>query len=373
MLEYMEIKEYVNAIHFLSKSKLYIVGSGRYGEILGRYFDKNNIKWEGYIDKRTDLVEVNGKPVYSYKKANNDNSYYVISTFLYKQELIEELKNHGIKTKQIILYENQQIFYDIYADLVNWKVYTDKLKIFYKKYEGERCFIIGNGPSLSIVDLEKLVNEYTFASNAIYGLYKHTHWRPTYYCTWDPIFCKKMLSKKEFIRTLLQGCTAAFTSIIGNGFQYRDDADIKNLYFMKTVYEEPKDECLPFSKDCSKKICIGGSITYGMLQLAVYMGFKKIYLLGMDLCYSVERHFDKSISKKEVCNHTKEIEEEEKQLYHAISSQYGETYVADIDLQTANFQMAKQYADTNSIQIYNATRGGKLEVFDRVNFDNLFD
>ena len=33
---------------------------------------------------------------------------------------------------------------------------------------------------------------------------------------------------------------------------------------------------------------------------------------------------------------------------------------------------AKKYADEHDIKIYNATRGGKLEVFPRVDFDSLF-
>jgi len=36
------------------------------------------------------------------------------------------------------------------------------------------------------------------------------------------------------------------------------------------------------------------------------------------------------------------------------------------------FEKAKEYADGHGIKIYNATRGGKLEVFERVNFDDLF-
>ena len=37
------------------------------------------------------------------------------------------------------------------------------------------------------------------------------------------------------------------------------------------------------------------------------------------------------------------------------------------------YQKAKQYAETHGIKIYNATRGGKLEVFERVDFDSLFE
>ena len=68
----------------------------------------------------------------------------------------------------------------------------------------------------------------------------------------------------------------------------------------------------------------------------------------------------------------KEIEWEEQKFYKAISKKYNESYMADIDLQLAGYKAAKEYVDSHGIEIYNATRGGKLEVFPRVNFDDLF-
>ena len=43
-----------------------------------------------------------------------------------------------------------------------------------------------------------------------------------------------------------------------------------------------------------------------------------------------------------------------------------------IDEATLSYQAAKQYAQTHGIKIKNATRGGKLNVFQRVDFDSLF-
>lgn len=48
------------------------------------------------------------------------------------------------------------------------------------------------------------------------------------------------------------------------------------------------------------------------------------------------------------------------------------TYVAMKDHQFWNYQAARRYAETHGIKIYNATRGGELEVFERVDFDSLF-
>jgi len=44
----------------------------------------------------------------------------------------------------------------------------------------------------------------------------------------------------------------------------------------------------------------------------------------------------------------------------------------DVDLMIAGYQAARDYADNNGLKIYNATRGGKLEVFERVDFGSLF-
>lgn len=50
-----------------------------------------------------------------------------------------------------------------------------------------------------------------------------------------------------------------------------------------------------------------------------------------------------------------------------------EDYVVfPLDFATMTFEKAREYADGHGIKIYNATRGGKLEVFERVNFDKLF-
>lgn len=369
-MKYDNFDSYVNAIQSLSSNKLYIVGAGKYGKIWGEYFNKHNIPWIGYIDKQIDLKPENGKPVYSYEEI--EDGYYVVSSFLYRYELLEELKKHNIEQKKIILYDHHDIFYKIYDDLINYSQYTKKIKIFHQKHLGKRCFIIGNGPSLKLDDLEKLKEEFTFASNTIYALYKHTKWRPTYYCAGDPFFCKQMMSDKKNLKIVTNGCQAAFTSVVGEGFRYRDDIDIKHVYYFCRVKDSADKKLPEFSNDCSEQTYLAGTITYEMLQFAVYMGFKELYLLGMDFNYSVERYENGSITRKNVCNHMKEIEKEEKIFYDEILKRHGETYIADIDLQLAGFQAAKQYCDSHGIKIFNATRGGKLEVFPRINFDSLF-
>lgn len=359
------MKNNINLLQIGNQNKLFIVGAGRYGEILGLYFNKYQIPWEGYIDKRNIKYKINQKKVYTYDDLDVDKGYYIISSYFYQNEILKELEEKGICSKRIIKFDNQKNFYEIYDDLINCKKYTNKVKKFYKLHYKKRCFIIGNGPSLRVSDLEKIKDEITFASNSIYALYKHTSWRPTYYCAWDPLFCREMMCDIKNIMVLLDGCKAAFTSIIGDAIQYRNNAIIDKLYYMKTLNENDEDGLPCFSLDCSEQVYTSGSITYGMLQLAIYMGIEEIYLLGMDLSY-----FSKDNNK---FNHMEVIEEEEKKFYKPISERYGISYVTNVGLQLSAYQSAKKYADLHGIKICNATRGGKLELFERVDFDSLFD
>ena len=374
MVEYTDLNFLIKNIELMSKKySLYIVGAGRYGKIAGSFFDTCNFRWEGYIDIDDELVEVNGKKVFGYEKVTEDNTnFYFISSYSHRNMLAKQLQDRGVEEEKIGILSVQSIFFDMYHELVNCKKYAVKILKYKNKYNGKKCFIIGNGPSLQIDDLEKIMNEYTFASNGIYALYKHTKWRPRFYCAWDRFFCQEKMEDLDNINELMDGCEAAFTSIESEGFKFRDQ--IENLYYLKECKGiEPGEEVPLFSDDCLENVYTIGTITYAMLQLAVYMGFKEIILLGIDFSFSVERMNDGTFIQNNVQNHMDIIEEVESKSNASakIKKIWGYSYSADIERQLAGYQAAKQYADSHGIKIYNATRGGKLEVFPRVNFDNL--
>ena len=101
------------------------------------------------------------------------------------------------------------------------------------------------------------------------------------------------------------------------------------------------------------------TVSYMCLQIAIYMGFKEIYLLGVDHSYSVALEPDGSVTQFEgVADHFSE-----KDKISNLPAPY-KTNLA--------YEAAKKYADEHDVKIYNATRGGKLEVFERLDFDSLF-
>jgi hypothetical protein len=228
-----------------------------------------------------------------------------------------------------------------------------KLKKLRNKHRGKRCFIVGNGPSLTVADLEKLKNEVTFAFNRIYYIFDKTDWRPTYYCSEDD---KTIFKSKEEINNL-----KIENKFFPVNFPWDYKIRFKNAkyYIFKFCDRnvEPK-----FSEDIVKGIYWGNTVAYTAIQLAVYMGIKEIYLLGVD------HNFSKMVNDKgEIV-----IDETAKDYFtEKYNVDKEDLYIPNIEVSTRAFTAAKKYVDDHQIKIFNATRGGKLEVFERVDLDKI--
>ena len=237
------------------------------------------------------------------------------------------------------------------------RVAIQKYKNF---YDGQRCFIIGNGPSLTIKDLEKLkeFGEISIASNSIYNLFQNTEWRPTIYTVHDFQEIKKTREKISAVKTELK-----IVAMSASGRIYNIDEAI----LLRLI--EPKRGGY-FSDDISKCVYDGGTVTYVSLQCAVYMGFKEIILLGVDHSFAREQTKDgKMIINNKIKNHFQDYQTDD---FWGNGQKDEEAVVFPLDFATDAFITARHYADEHGVRILNATRGGKLEVFERVDFDTLF-
>ncbi len=232
--------------------------------------------------------------------------------------------------------------------------YQSKIKVFKDQFKGERCFIIGNGPSLKMDDLDKLANEYSFATNKVYYAFNSTVWRPTFYAVQDALVLEQTLDTVKSLdvryKFLRADSLSKFEKIPDNTFFFRKKT---RLYNGKPA---------SFSEDPSKCVYEGSTVTFLCLQLALYMGFKEIYLLGMDFNYSIYK--DKSgIHFENTADYFSSKYKSNGEVY----------YYARLDYATEAFELADKVAKSHGSRIFNATRGGKLEVFERVEFDTLFD
>lgn len=233
--------------------------------------------------------------------------------------------------------------------------YADQTKQFKRlqnSHKGERCFIVGNGPSLNMEDLDLLRGEFCFGANQIFLAFDRTAWRPNVYLT---VNVDTFLAYRHEINKLECGIKFIDSKALDYGVEIRDA-----LYLKHGTFAEDEEF---FSSDIGRYYYNGGTVVYTALQTAVYMGFNRIYLIGVDNNFTFEKSRSGSVIKNSIQNHFYKAEDDKK-----IADLYA---TVDVGHLTESFEAAREYADKNGIRICNATRGGKLEVFPRVRLEEI--
>lgn len=222
---------------------------------------------------------------------------------------------------------------------------VDNKYAYLKKYQnihkGERCFIVATGPSLNQKDLELVKNEYTIGVNGLCLKFEELNWQTNYFCISDEkayINLHSILDKK---------------GIIYFSPYKKSEKDVNCIY-------TPSDHYNCYMVDYSKKEFTnnivegfgeGNTVVIMAIQIAAFMGFSEIYLMGVDCNYNLPDN------KKYFVDHG--IRGPEQKLG-------GLRMIKD-------FEAIKQYEDKWNVKIYNASRGGMLEVFPRVDLDKVIN
>ncbi len=226
-----------------------------------------------------------------------------------------------------------------------------KIRRFKNIHKGERVFITCPGPSMNVKDLELLKNEYTIGVNSITRAYTKTDWRPTYYALIDIFSFGKYLHDNN-----VDGGTFCQREAF---LHYRSNPKTKHgrETYLLIDYSNHKKEWMDskkikYSDDISVSVYDGFTVTNMAIQLAIYMGFKKIYLIGCDCDYSKPQiHFIEAPGDR------KKVEE----------GWLPEAVRLSID----GYKAIRKFAYKRHVEIYNVTRGGKLEVFYRDNLERV--
>ena len=235
------------------------------------------------------------------------------------------------------------------------------LKTFQNKYKGKRCFIVGNGPSLNKCDLSLLENEYTFGVNGIFYKTEEMGFKPTFYMVEDHHVIDDNLEKINEYSPKFKFFPSLYKEKIRN---------TDNTYFFSAdlgFYRESHPYyCVPrFSRDFSEVSYVGQSVTYMNMQLAYYLGFTEVYLIGMDFLYQI-RETDEERGATLISN--------EDDINHFHPDYFGKGkkwHDPKVERVGWNYEYAKEQFEKDGRKIYNATIGGKLEIFERRGYDSL--
>lgn len=243
--------------------------------------------------------------------------------------------------------------YDLWQLTKAGKQNYQSLQQLKDKYAGKRCFVMGNGPSLVKCDLSKLKGEVTIGSNNHFLLWEQMGYKPTFLTLEDELVAKGRSSELS----ALTGTTKIFPYDLVNTLI--PNSDTLYINFVRKYKPFPL-----FTEQFADKVYWGGTVSYLNLQLAYYLGCKEVYLIGFDHSFKLPKMEGTTVITADApdSNH-----------FHPDYYLKGHKwYDPNVERMESAYVYAKDYLQQHGVKVYNATVGGKLEVFERIDFDKLF-
>ena len=228
---------------------------------------------------------------------------------------------------------------------------------YQNKHKGERCFILGTGPSLDKQNLKELKNEITFGCNLIFRNFDNMGFEPTYYTAEDFFFFRR--HDKEISG---MGNTVKFIPNFRNSLTYNGKTIFMNIIPDDVIYED-----FPFfSINAGKRLWSAANATFLNLQLAYFMGFSEVYLLGIDHEYNfpasmrVFNQNDMRLNNKDTSHFIKGAYDPKEAYHFPILKRSEKAYAK-----------AKLAFELNNRKIVNCTPGTKLDIFEKESLEKV--
>ena len=214
-----------------------------------------------------------------------------------------------------------------------------------------RCFVIGNGTSLRAADLDLIVGQPSIACNRISLIYPETKWRPTVYIHPES-FAPDMPFIREHVEMGIECWLAERYAPPPKGEFDLEDAP--NIHWIKEChhwYENFDSQNILDEWHLPQLCSFGGSVNVAM-QLAAQR-YDEIILLGCDLQY-------KNGKGKSHMHPDYEHGGEQPAFYAAKNAFFGH-------VQALNYIRRRKL----NVKVLNATRGGLLELWERVRLEDV--
>jgi len=268
---------------------------------------------------------------------------------------------------------SERVFAFLYDRLLDFRWLTESKNI--RKFknihaDAERCFIVGNGPSINQQKLELLRKETVFVANDFYMHNDYQKISPTYHCLSDSNFHYSGILDKARLEKIHQNTQNATKFVfIGLKRIVRSNNLFEghHLYYLlhksKRIWEKGK-----VNFNVEKEVLIGDTIIIDYcIPLAVYMGITKIYLLGCDCDYHVsETEKGENDYRNGYFFDTSILSNDNRRDRKYLNKQWPSNVII-------SYNILRRSLEHIGISVYNAGIGGKLEVFERVDYNSLFE
>jgi len=236
------------------------------------------------------------------------------------------------------------------SQYLEWnKKHKNRIKSFRDIHRDEHCFIIGNGPSLNKMNLLPLNEYYTFGLNKIYLLLNNINLNIDYLVSVNRFVIQQ--GKTEFKNT---NCPTFLSYRYSNGLFN----EFEHIYYILTRYYIET-----FQKDLTKGLWEGYTVTFVAMQIAYYMGFKKVFLIGVDHNYSYQgKPNEVQFNSNDDHNHF------DPNYFKGTHWQ-----LPDLMGSERAYRLAKETFENDSRFICDATLNGKLNIFPKISYEKALD
>lgn len=252
------------------------------------------------------------------------------------------------------------------------------------RHKGQRCFILGNGPSLNRTDLSRLKDEIVFGCNGVDLLFDRIEWRPTYYVSVD----SRVLPDRASEVSAMLGANPQMTGMFPEALRTHDDAgeriDTATLlgrphnavYFHETPNDPSAGVEGMFSMNAGRQVVMPYTVAITMLQLAAWMGFSEIYLVGCDTDYKIQDTVHQAGKEMGDGSRLLLTSTRDDDPNHFDPRYFGEGrkwHSPQVSKMITHYEYAKRALDKAGVVVRDATVGGKLDVFPKVSFESIFE
>lgn len=212
------------------------------------------------------------------------------------------------------------------------------LKPYRNRHLGETCVIIGNGPSLNQTPMHLLRDVPTFGLNRLYLMYERLGFSTTYH-----VVVNKYVVE-QCTQDLLTLGAPVFSTVANR--RHLPDSDHRILLEKLTGPY--------FSRDVTRGVWEGATVTFVAMQLAYFMGFTRVILVGVDHNFTSKGPAHKL------------VESTGGDANHFDPSYFGKGFkwqLPDLETSEMAYSLADRVFTESGRTIVDATVGGKLEVF----------
>lgn len=234
----------------------------------------------------------------------------------------------------------------------------DRIIALKDKYAGNWIWMVGSGPSLDWTDLNLIAGRHSFGINAIGGIYEKYTWRPSFF--WlstgqimdDPYWERVKLTLDLGLPTFINNRMMTMHDWV----PWNDQIIWLEALHCTAEKPEPQDEWWNPDTLPHGYVSNFGTSMFGASQIAAYMGFVGMIFVGCDMGYKGWEPGTKDV------NHFGDDYEsgkfEQPDVFH----------LQENPRRIKSHEIMQRQARARGIQMYNATIGGELRVYSRINY-----